>query len=210
MFQGPGRQQRRPSLLLAPGSGEQRSVFRWQFSGTAEWKRRAPAALLARAGARLAGRATEPRERASSWASARLPAQPRPPSRRRSTDSQLGRRSGGLNTGGGGTSCGGGGVGRDPCALLAGPGSSVPALWGAGCNTAGAHSNRWAPTTFFNLVVSGLNSFVFFLECTKNVHCIETSNQCWGSGSMFLVLPDPDPVVRGTDRTPDPDPSLFS
>ncbi len=27
---------------------------------------------------------------------------------------------------------------------------------------------------------------------------------------MFLGLPDPDPLVRGTDLAPDPDPSLFS
>jgi hypothetical protein len=27
---------------------------------------------------------------------------------------------------------------------------------------------------------------------------------------MFLGLPDPEPLVRGTDPDPDPDPSLFS
>jgi hypothetical protein len=27
---------------------------------------------------------------------------------------------------------------------------------------------------------------------------------------MFLCLPDPDPLVRGTDPDPAPDPSVFS
>jgi hypothetical protein len=31
-----------------------------------------------------------------------------------------------------------------------------------------------------------------------------------GDPDMFLGLPDPDPLVRGTDPAPDPDPSLFS
>ncbi len=37
------------------------------------------------------------------------------------------------------------------------------------------------------------------------------SNHCWGSGygSACFGLPDPDPLVRGTDPALDPDPHVF-
>ncbi len=77
---------------------------------------------------------------------------------------------------------------------------------------------------YYALLINEKEKNVFsFLKClinSKNLYTFSTffftqdarCNQCWGSDRirMCLGLLDPDPLVRGTDPAPDPDPSFFS
>jgi hypothetical protein len=48
------------------------------------------------------------------------------------------------------------------------------------------------------------------LDLLVNLYKIHSKKQCSGSGSVFLGIPDSDPLVRGMDPDPDPDPSIIN